>query len=342
MMWVSGYQLAQMVAATLLLLGLVLAAFEGWPGDMALLVQVAEEVASSNTDWLLMALTGSATLGALFLILPAAFWRLGPSRRQVLGTHVPESRHLVLLVGAVLPLGILCDELYRVSSLLVEQLRLLLVERLPVLAELDISSDTISLIQSQTASTSFPLLVVIVGVGPAIGEEVIFRGLIGRGLIARRGVVRGVLLTSLLFALAHFSPAHAVATLPMAVFLHVAYLATGSIWAPILVHFLNNALSVTMMKFGLGQDVQVTGLLLIFAALYVTVTGVLLFKERPSWKGVLPAFSVGRPIVVAAADSSLSSAVPALSVTPVWLLVLAGSGVLGFTWSFVLAATVGG
>ncbi|MGE0377777.1 MAG: lysostaphin resistance A-like protein, partial [Planctomycetaceae bacterium] len=276
--WVSGYHAAQLAAAVSLLLLLVLTAFEGWPRDSALLVQVADEFTASNSDWLLAAIMGCATLGALFLILPAALWRIGPSPRAALGGRLPKFQQIVLLTGAVLPLGILSDELYRVSSLIMGHFWRWLGDRLPVAAALDGSADTISLIQQQTASTAYPLLLVIVGLGPAIGEEVIFRGLIGRGLISRWGTLRGVLLTSVLFAAAHVSPAHAIATLPIAVFLHVAYLATGSLWAPIIVHFLNNALSITMLKYGLGQEVQVSLVLLISAAVYVAGTGALLLS----------------------------------------------------------------
>jgi hypothetical protein len=165
---------------------------------------------------------------------------------------------------------------------------------------------------------------------------VVFRGLIGRGLIARWGVVGGVLLTSLLFAAAHVSPAHAIATLPIAVFLHVSYLATGSIGAPIFVHFLNNALSVTMMKYSLGQHVHVSLVLLISAVLSVAVTAVLLLRERPVEGAWPPARRLTPRLTRPPTDAA-----PALSATPRWLIIAAGSGVLGFACTFVASAAGG-
>jgi membrane protease YdiL (CAAX protease family) len=332
-MWVSGFHLAQTLAVMVFLLGLVLAAFEGLPPDTASLIRVTREFIDWNFDWLMIAVTGSATLGALFVIVPAVFWRLRPAPREALGMSWPRPRQLVLLAGAVLPLGILSDELYRAATVWTQHVGGWLVANWPVLSEFGGQFDTITLIQQQSESTAYPLLLVIVGLGPAIGEEVVFRGLIGRGLIARWGVVGGVLLTSLLFAAAHVSPAHAVATLPIAVFLHVAYLATGSIGAPIFVHFLNNALSVTMLKYSLGQHVQVPFVLLTTAAVSVAVTAALLLRERPAAGGVPPARRLTSPSTLPPTDSA-----SAVSATPRWLVIAAGSGVLGFTCTFVVAA----
>jgi uncharacterized protein len=97
-------------------------------------------------------------------------------------------------------------------------------------------------------SAPLGLLILAIAVVPSIGEEVIFRGIIGRGLIARHGIVAGVIMTSFLFAAVHIHPAHVVALLPLAFFIHLAYLTTKSFLAPILLHFLNNALAVVLLK----------------------------------------------------------------------------------------------
>jgi uncharacterized protein len=93
--------------------------------------------------------------------------------------------------------------------------------------------------------------VLVVGLAPAITEELLFRGFIGRGLVARYGAVAGVLLTSLLFGLNHLDPPHIAATFAMGIYFHFAYLMTRSLWVPMLMHFLNNTWGVIGM---LGQD----------------------------------------------------------------------------------------
>jgi membrane protease YdiL (CAAX protease family) len=91
--------------------------------------------------------------------------------------------------------------------------------------------------------------VLVVGLAPGINEELWFRGFFGRGLIGRYGIAVGVLLTSAFFGLAHVDPRHAVATFTIGVYLHLAYLASGTIWIPILVHSLNNSLSILAMQY---------------------------------------------------------------------------------------------
>jgi membrane protease YdiL (CAAX protease family) len=88
------------------------------------------------------------------------------------------------------------------------------------------------------------LAVMVIGVGPGVVEEFFCRGYLGRGLVARYGPVGGVLLTSMLFGMLHVLPLYAVGTMVMGALLHVTYLATRSLWVPVLLHFLNNTLTV--------------------------------------------------------------------------------------------------
>lgn len=86
--------------------------------------------------------------------------------------------------------------------------------------------------------------VLVVAVGPAVGEELFCRGFLGHGLLARHGAVTGVVLTSILFGVMHLVPLQAAYAALLGLVLHGLRLATGSLWAPILAHFANNALSV--------------------------------------------------------------------------------------------------
>jgi membrane protease YdiL (CAAX protease family) len=80
-------------------------------------------------------------------------------------------------------------------------------------------------------------MVLAYAVGPAVGEEVFNRGLLGHLLLSRYGVVLGVLLTSLIFGLMHGFP-HAIFAFVLGCYFHAIYLATRSLWVPILMHFL--------------------------------------------------------------------------------------------------------
>ena len=324
LLWVGGYALAQGIVAAALVALLLFAAFPGWPPPLSRIWGLLLQASSLELRQLTLLVTGGVTLGALFLVVPAVFLRLRPDARGTLGMARPSSRHLVLLTGAVLPLMMLSNELYRAATSVVRLLQERLIDLLPGLQTL-MPEDTVAMIQNQASETPYAVLLMIAGVGPAIGEELVFRGVIGRGLIGRWGLLPGVLMTSLLFAVAHGTPAHAVATLPIAVFLHVAYLATGSIWAPIFVHFANNALAVSLMKFQLGQNVLVSWPVLTSAALYVLAMGVLLWQSRRT-TGVDDVPSVDGGLWL---PSSSQAA---------WGAALAGSGVLSFTGAFCWSA----
>jgi membrane protease YdiL (CAAX protease family) len=90
----------------------------------------------------------------------------------------------------------------------------------------------------------WPLGVLIIGVGPGIGEELWCRGFLGRGLVAKHGVVLGVVFTSFFFGLIHLDPNQGLMAMLMGLYLHFTYLATRSLWVPILLHFLNNSVAV--------------------------------------------------------------------------------------------------
>jgi membrane protease YdiL (CAAX protease family) len=88
------------------------------------------------------------------------------------------------------------------------------------------------------------MAVLIVAVGPALGEELFCRGFLGRGLVARYGTVAGISLTSILFGVMHIIPAQAMYAGLLGILLHCLALSGRSLWLAMLAHFLNNALSV--------------------------------------------------------------------------------------------------
>lgn len=86
--------------------------------------------------------------------------------------------------------------------------------------------------------------VLAIGIGPGVVEELWCRGFLGRGLVGRYSWPLGIFLTSLLFGLLHvFPPWYVVVTATMGVGLHLVYMASRSLWVPILLHTMNNSLS---------------------------------------------------------------------------------------------------
>ncbi len=232
-LWTGAYALAPVVAACLILavISLSVLGTESLSRERLLNLFVELELDSS------FLLIGVSTLGAALLLLPLVTWRLGRNWRSQLHLELPSSQHATLIFASVLPLAILSRELYH-----------------HCLGWFGMSGgDTNQAVQSLSFHVAYPILVVAIALGPAVGEELVFRGLIGQGLVRKWGVPGGVAMTAALFALAHLSPAHAIATLPLGVFLHWVYLQTRSLWAPVLLHFLNNLLVVSLAHFRLGE-----------------------------------------------------------------------------------------
>jgi hypothetical protein len=90
--------------------------------------------------------------------------------------------------------------------------------------------------------------VLVIGLGPGIGEELWCRGFLGRGLLGHYGLFVGILATSFLFGLIHLDPCQGLAVMFMGVWLHFVYVTTRSLWLPMLLHFLNNSLSVLLSR----------------------------------------------------------------------------------------------
>ena len=101
----------------------------------------------------------------------------------------------------------------------------------------------------ESTPTSFLLNVLVIAVLPALLEEMVFRGYVLRCLrVYGDGVA--VVVSALLFGLMHGN----ILQVPFAVVVGLAlgwlYVTTDNIWLPVFVHFLNNALSLSMDYLG--------------------------------------------------------------------------------------------
>ncbi|MBL8849430.1 MAG: CPBP family intramembrane metalloprotease [Planctomycetaceae bacterium] len=265
--WILCLLFAQALAAAACILLLVVSAYGRWPNDAEAAVNLLLDI-NLDSDFMLI---GVAQLGALFLIVPAVRLRLGRNFRERLQWRRPDTRMLLLTVGAVVPLAVLSRRLLDVAVIQWQHFS----AGVPALQQLN-DANALEAIADRTAGVPFAILVIALALGPALGEEIIFRGLIGPGLIRRWGVWAGVVITSVLFAGVHGFPPHAIATLPLAFFLHYALLKTGSLWTPIVLHFLNNSLAVAMLKFPLLTRLPDSPMVVAAAALYVLAVASLL------------------------------------------------------------------
>lgn len=194
----------------------------------------------------------------------------------------------LLLFITVLPLSLLSGELYRIAF----DVWSVFADQWALLKQFD-EMNTMEAVKQMAENSPLWALVIVIAVFPAIGEELVFRGAIGRGLLARWGLIPGILITSIMFGMVHAHPAHIVAVIPLGMFMHYVYYVTRSFWAPVLVHFLNNAFAVTMAKVAttfpeevakLGDETQaVHPMITLSASLFIAVVCFYLWKTRAQY-----------------------------------------------------------
>lgn len=100
---------------------------------------------------------------------------------------------------------------------------------------------------SGTGMGTYLVNMFVLAVVPAVGEELMFRGMFMRMLTrATRNVHAGIWLTALLFGLIHLQFYNFLAIVFMGALFGYLLIWTGNIWIPIIAHFLNNAVTVTL------------------------------------------------------------------------------------------------
>lgn len=94
---------------------------------------------------------------------------------------------------------------------------------------------------------------------PAIGEELLMRGTVLPALTTR-GVWFGVFISAFLFSFMHGNPVQTVYQFCLGAVLAVLFLMSGSIIPCIIVHFLNNFITITMSAYLPQIDAMINGL----------------------------------------------------------------------------------
>jgi len=126
------------------------------------------------------------------------------------------------------------------------------------------------------SETTFTQQVVIMAVIPAVVEEMFFRGIMFNSLKKKTGVKVAAVVSSLLFASMHFSLIKIFPTFLLGVvFTYVVY-KTGSILPAVVLHFINNFMSVAVQHLmpnaeldNLGYTALNYKIILLFTVIYV-------------------------------------------------------------------------
>lgn len=91
---------------------------------------------------------------------------------------------------------------------------------------------------------SLALAFLAVGVAPALGEELLFRGFVQQTALPRLGVRLAIGISAALFALIHLDPVQSPAAFVLGVYLGAVVELGGGLWVAILCHAVNNSLAL--------------------------------------------------------------------------------------------------
>ena len=213
----------------------------------------------SEQDWYLYV---AFLLPQLCFLLLTCLYLKGEKTTVKELTRIPAPRYF--LVAIVLQIGLL--SLGELNSWFLELLKVVGYE-----------SDGV-VVPSLDGFGFFGVLFVI-AVLPPIFEEIFFRGILLKGL-KNFGELTAILLCGALFALYHKNPAQTVYQFICGVSFALVAIRSGSILPTIVSHFLNNALIITMTKFGWTLDAIYLPFLIVSGICLVSSVVYLIFFDK--------------------------------------------------------------
>ncbi len=228
---------------------------------LALSLLIPEQVAADLRRWDVIALQ----LLAVQVCFTAAAVIVLRTRRVPLRTEGlwTTARPVVVIPAAlgVLPAGILCDQAVSVLHGLN-----------PTLFSTQSLGDMAARI-SVASPSGFIALCAVIAMTPAIGEELLFRGLVLRSFQADMPGYFAVIYSSILFGAVHMDWAQGTSAALLGIYLAFAAMMTGSLLSAAIAHALNNLAWCLFARFDADsvQRVVATG----WDPLVVAVAGVL-------------------------------------------------------------------
>jgi membrane protease YdiL (CAAX protease family) len=109
--------------------------------------------------------------------------------------------------------------------------------------------ETYNDVYKKTAKQTLIIAIISLGIIPAVGEEMFFRGLILDGLKTNYSKTKAILISAFLFGIVHLNPWQFLLTFTMGLFSAWICIETNSILLSIYIHFFNNTFSTIMLKY---------------------------------------------------------------------------------------------
>jgi len=176
----------------------------------------------------------SLVVNQLFLLVTPLFvvWYMKSDKKTLFCIEIPKLRYIVgtLITYA----GVFC---------------IIMLVSMPMTALFQESTQNMADAFTEIVKQPFIVLVIVVALMPAVGEELLFRGLIFGSLRSRIQVKWAILISALIFGLFHMSLVKFLPTAWFGAFLAYIVWRGKSIFLSMMIHFLNNFLSLVAMKY---------------------------------------------------------------------------------------------
>ena len=322
LVWCVGFILFTQVPAALLGAGLLLAVMFLAPQELEAVKGAAKGgLPDTPVSSAIMAVTFAfaevLVIGVSWLVIRLV---VGRDWRRQLALRRPGLAHVLLVLAGFPALALLGNGSYE-----------LLRHVLHVPSFSDLGLPGMEQMVGVFGRWPWPFAVLVIGAGPGIGEELWCRGFLGRGLVGRHGWLLGIVFTSFFFGFIHLDPAQGLYAMILGLFLHFVYLTTRSLWMPILLHFLNNSLSVVVTRvpqlkdFDSAPGTAFSVAVFVSAAVLLVAVGWALYQSRA--RLVAPAGEVAwRPLYPGVEYPPLHSDTRVAHPWPSWVASLAAVG----------------
>lgn len=147
-----------------------------------------------------------------------------------------------------------------VGCVFLSQLIIIISETIGIIS-LDNLEDYGQLIMSMIGQSPTWLILLTIGIIAPIAEELLFRGLVFHMFNRHMNVKIALIVQGLLFGAFHMNLVQGVYASVLGIVLGIAYLLTGSLWIPIIIHIVNNSVALLLPEVWMNDPLILWGLM---------------------------------------------------------------------------------
>lgn len=170
-----------------------------------------------------------------------------------------------------------------VGCVFLSQLIIIISETTGII-NLDNLEDYGQLIMSMIGQSPTWLILLTIGIVAPIAEELLFRGLVFHMFNRHMNVKVALIVQGLLFGAFHMNIVQGLYASVLGIVLGIAYLLTGSLWIPIIIHIVNNSVALLLPEVWMSDPLISLGLM---SLLLLVPLGLWLLYKKSSGKYIL-------------------------------------------------------